>query len=152
MRIHSSSTESLQQLKTGTAPIVSQAVCSMVEQIRLFHATKLTPDFCLMHMEECMAELYNKSCALTEFIDDQAEVVNTFQLANAINCDISDLPLLISVASLHSPTMLGSLDVWKSSFVFFCFFVSLFFFSVFLFFFLLFVRNSKKKFFLTISK
>ncbi len=64
-----------------------------------------------MHIEDSLSELYVKSCAMAETLEDMDSdtEMDMAHLCSLTGCDVSDWPLLRSVASVHSPEVMSLL-------------------------------------------
>ncbi|KAJ8347966.1 hypothetical protein SKAU_G00265550 [Synaphobranchus kaupii] len=88
--------------KLGKEILVSNLVSSLL--LSTFHLYKLnlSPNFCIMHLEDRLQELYFKSLMLAEYLKGQTRV-HVKELGMVLGIESSDLPLLAAVASTHSP-------------------------------------------------
>ncbi|GAB1598979.1 folliculin-interacting protein 1-like isoform X2 [Argonauta hians] len=79
----------------------SRLVCDMVESVSDLWKLKMSPEFCMMHLEDRLQEIYFKSMMLVEY----AHGINKpsmKELTTMLGFDVSDIPLLLAVASTHS--------------------------------------------------
>ncbi|XP_014777165.1 folliculin-interacting protein 1 isoform X1 [Octopus bimaculoides] len=79
----------------------SRLVCDMVESVSDLWKLKMSPEFCMMHLEDRLQEIYFKSMMLVEY----AHGINKpsmKELTTMLGFDASDIPLLLAVASTHS--------------------------------------------------
>lgn len=79
----------------------SRLVCDMVESVSELWKLKMSPEFCMMHLEDRLQEIYFKSMMLVEY----AHVNNKpcmKELTTMLGFDASDMTLLLAVASTHS--------------------------------------------------
>ncbi|XP_064621785.1 folliculin-interacting protein 1-like isoform X2 [Lineus longissimus] len=86
----------------------SQLVANLIESVHDMWKLKMSPDFCLMHLEDRLQEIYFKSRMLSEYMRHR-KVGDVTELATVIGCDTSDLSLLFAVAGTHSPSLSFSL-------------------------------------------
>jgi len=84
--------------------LASQFVLNMVGSVRHLHKLKMSSEFCLMHLEDKLQELYFKSVMLSEYICKHHRI-DIRKIANMLSIDLSDLPLLLAVAATHTPQL-----------------------------------------------
>ncbi|CAJ0584838.1 unnamed protein product, partial [Mesorhabditis spiculigera] len=105
---------SVKVISTGGAERIaspSEAVVSMLEQFAELHASGLAPKFLLSHLEDSLAELLTKSQTLVELMqpramEDTPTVFTSERVRKVIDCDVSDLRLILNVAAVYSPSIL----------------------------------------------
>ncbi|KAL2098297.1 hypothetical protein ACEWY4_007504 [Coilia grayii] len=88
--------------RLGRDVLVSGLVCNILTSVIQLHKLNLSAEFCVMHLEDRLQELYFKSCTLAEYLRGQTRV-HVRELGLALGIESSDLPLLAAVASTHSP-------------------------------------------------
>ncbi|XP_028831953.1 folliculin-interacting protein 2 [Denticeps clupeoides] len=86
----------------GRDILVSSLVNSILTSVLQLHKLNLSAEFCVMHLEDRLQEVYFKSRTLAEYLRGQTRV-HVRQLGLALGIESSDLPLLTMVASTHSP-------------------------------------------------
>ncbi|XP_041364707.1 folliculin-interacting protein 1-like isoform X2 [Gigantopelta aegis] len=82
----------------------SQLVCNLVESVLDLCKLKMSPEFCLMHLEDRLQEIYFKSKMVAEYLKT-SKVKNMKDLTSMLGFEASDLPLLLAVAGTHSPSL-----------------------------------------------
>ncbi|KAL8567596.1 hypothetical protein ACOMHN_054409 [Nucella lapillus] len=99
----------LEMSSSGTMPwTMSHLVANLIESVLNLHRLKMSAEFCIMHLEDRMQEMYFKSQMLAEYIKG-VRSHNQHQLTAMLGFDASDLPLLLSIAGTHTPNLaLGS--------------------------------------------
>ncbi|XP_076349047.1 folliculin-interacting protein 2-like isoform X2 [Tachypleus tridentatus] len=85
-------------IRVGMSPIVSGMCESVVHLCKL----KLSPEFCLMHLEDKLQELYIRSKSLSSYLADDRSPDNLDNAVVVLGFDRNDLPLLMSVALTHA--------------------------------------------------
>ena len=60
-----------------------------------------------MHLEDQLQQVYFKSTALASYLDQNPRT-SPRDLTAVLGFDLSDLPLLLSVVSVHSPNVIRS--------------------------------------------
>ncbi|XP_042238034.1 uncharacterized protein LOC121876739 [Homarus americanus] len=99
-------------LRVGMSPLVSAITDSLLDLTRL----DVDPQFIMQHLEERLCELYLKSQLLAEYLLGGAGVslagseaglgpYHLPELTRALGLDLNDLPLLLAVASTHTPAL-----------------------------------------------
>ncbi|XP_033889908.3 folliculin-interacting protein 2-like isoform X2 [Acipenser ruthenus] len=88
--------------KLGKDVLVSSLVTSLLQSILQLYKLNLSPDFCIMHLEDRLQEMYFKSKMLSEYLKGNARV-HVKELGVVLGIESNDLPLLAAVASTHSP-------------------------------------------------
>jgi hypothetical protein len=88
--------------------VSSQLIAGIIETMHDFWRMKLSPEFCIMHLEDQLQSIYLKSKMLAEYIK-QHRCVFPLELAAMHRFDLSDMPLLLAIAGTHSPDLLLSL-------------------------------------------
>ncbi|KAK7113591.1 folliculin-interacting protein 1-like isoform X2 [Littorina saxatilis] len=99
----------LEMSSSGTMPwTTSHLVASLIESMLDLNRLKMSAEFCIMHLEDRMQEMYFKSLMLAEYIKG-VRSPSQQQLTAMLGFDASDLPLLLSIAGTHTPNLaLGS--------------------------------------------
>ncbi|XP_010626291.1 folliculin-interacting protein 2 isoform X3 [Fukomys damarensis] len=88
--------------KLGQDVLVSSQVSSLLQSILQLYKLHLPADFCIMHLEDRLQELYLKSKMLSEYLRGHTRV-HVKELGVVLGIESNDLPLLTAVASTHSP-------------------------------------------------
>ncbi|XP_045406687.1 folliculin-interacting protein 1 isoform X3 [Lemur catta] len=88
--------------KLGKEVLVSSLVSNLLHSTLQLYKHNLSPNFCVMHLEDRLQELYFKSKMLSEYLRGQMRV-HVRELGVVLGIESSDLPLLAAVASTHSP-------------------------------------------------
>uniref|UniRef100_A0A3P9IZ22 Folliculin interacting protein 1 n=1 Tax=Oryzias latipes TaxID=8090 RepID=A0A3P9IZ22_ORYLA len=88
--------------KLGKEVLVSSLVSSLLQSTHQLFKLNLSPNFCVMHLEDRLQEIYFKSKMLAEYLKGQTRV-HVKELGMVLGIESSDLPLLAAVASTHSP-------------------------------------------------
>uniref|UniRef100_A0A8C3A6P5 Folliculin interacting protein 1 n=1 Tax=Cyclopterus lumpus TaxID=8103 RepID=A0A8C3A6P5_CYCLU len=88
--------------KLGKEVLVSSLVSSLLQSTHQLYKLNLSPNFCIMHLEDRLQEIYFKSKMLAEYLKGQTRV-HVKELGMVLGIESSDLPLLAAVASTHSP-------------------------------------------------
>ncbi|MGH0159204.1 UNVERIFIED_CONTAM: hypothetical protein FKN15_036862 [Acipenser sinensis] len=88
--------------KLGKDVLVSSLVTSLLQSILQLYKLNLSPDFCIMHLEDRLQEMYFKSKMLSEYLKGNTRV-HVKELGVVLGIESNDLPLLAAVASTHSP-------------------------------------------------
>ncbi|KAK7464612.1 hypothetical protein BaRGS_00037851 [Batillaria attramentaria] len=98
-------TRLLEMCSSGTMPwTTSQLVASLIESVLDLHRLKMSAEFCIMHLEDRLQEMYFKSLMLAEYIKG-VQQHNQHQLTQMLGFDASDLPLLLAIAGTHTPNL-----------------------------------------------
>ncbi|KAG8439193.1 hypothetical protein GDO86_005419 [Hymenochirus boettgeri] len=88
--------------KLGKEVLVSSLVSSLLHSTVQLYKHNLSANFCIMHLEDRLQELYFKSKMLSEYLKGQTRV-HVKELSVVLGIESSDLPLLAAIASTHSP-------------------------------------------------
>ncbi|TTU76953.1 Folliculin-interacting protein 1 [Bagarius yarrelli] len=88
--------------KFGKDVLVSNLVSTLLQSTYQLYRLNLSPNFCIMHLEDRLQELYFKSKMLAEYLKGQTRV-HVKELGMVLGIESSDLPLLAAIASTHSP-------------------------------------------------
>ncbi|XP_032321765.1 folliculin-interacting protein 2 isoform X2 [Camelus ferus] len=88
--------------KLGQEVLVSSQVSSLLQSILQLYKLHLPADFCVMHLEDRLQEVYLKSKMLSEYLRGHTRV-HVKELSVVLGIESNDLPLLTAVASTHSP-------------------------------------------------
>ncbi|KTG44633.1 hypothetical protein cypCar_00002859 [Cyprinus carpio] len=88
--------------RLGRDVMVSNLVHTLITSVLQLYALNIASDFCVMHLEDQLQELYFKSRSLAEYLIGQTRV-HVKELGLALGIESSDIPLLAAVASTHSP-------------------------------------------------
>ncbi|XP_042603442.1 folliculin-interacting protein 1 isoform X2 [Cyprinus carpio] len=88
--------------KLGQEVLVSNLVSNLLQSTYQLYRLNLSPNFCIMHLEDRLQELYFKSKMLAEYLKGQTRV-HVKELGMVLGIESNDLPLLAAIASTHSP-------------------------------------------------
>ncbi|XP_043077129.1 folliculin-interacting protein 1 isoform X2 [Puntigrus tetrazona] len=88
--------------KLGKEVLVSNLVSNLLQSTFQLYKLNLSPNFCIMHLEDRLQELYFKSKMLAEYLKGQTRV-HVKELGMVLGIESNDLPLLAAIASTHSP-------------------------------------------------
>ncbi|KAJ8408765.1 hypothetical protein AAFF_G00245830 [Aldrovandia affinis] len=88
--------------KLGKEVLVSNMVTSLLLSTYQLYKLNLSPNFCIMHLEDRLQELYFKSRMLAEYLRGHTRV-HVKELGMVLGIESNDLPLLAAVAGTHSP-------------------------------------------------
>ncbi|XP_005173973.2 folliculin-interacting protein 1 isoform X1 [Danio rerio] len=88
--------------KLGKEVLVSSLVSGLLQSTLQLYRLNLSPNFCIMHLEDRLQELYFKSKMLAEYLRGQTRV-HVKELGMVLGIESNDLPLLAAIASTHSP-------------------------------------------------
>ncbi|XP_053439534.1 folliculin-interacting protein 2 isoform X3 [Nycticebus coucang] len=88
--------------KLGQDVLVSSQVSNLLQSILQLYKLHLPADFCIMHLEDRLQELYLKSKMLSEYLRGHTRV-HVKELGVVLGIESNDLPLLTAIASTHSP-------------------------------------------------
>ncbi|XP_048464161.1 folliculin-interacting protein 2-like [Rhincodon typus] len=88
--------------KLGKEVLVSNLVSSLLQSILQLYKLKIPPDYCVIHLEDRLQELYFKSKMLSEYLKGHTRV-HVKELGVVLGIESNDLPLLAAIASTHSP-------------------------------------------------
>jgi hypothetical protein len=63
---------------------------------------------CLGYIEDQLSTLFARSCTLAAYVHavGDAHAIDTAHMARVLGVDLSDVPLLMAVAGVHSPNLL----------------------------------------------
>ncbi|KAM8897312.1 folliculin-interacting protein 1 isoform 4-T5 [Spinachia spinachia] len=102
VQVASSQRRAMDAHKLGKEVLVSCLVSSLLQSTLQLYKLNLSPNFCIMHLEDRLQEIYFKSKMLAEYLKGQTRV-RVKELGMVLGIESSDLPLLAAVASTHSP-------------------------------------------------
>ncbi|XP_059167121.1 folliculin-interacting protein 2-like isoform X2 [Physella acuta] len=92
---------------SGCTPwTASKLVADMIESVVEISKLKMSAEFCLMHLEDRLQEIYFKSSMLSEYL--QGAPYNQRELTSMLGFESSDMPLLLAIAGTHNPNLLSS--------------------------------------------
>eukprot|EP00057_Strongylocentrotus_purpuratus_P019497 XP_011673971.1 PREDICTED: folliculin-interacting protein 2 [Strongylocentrotus purpuratus] len=86
---------------------ISGLVDQLLDSVMQLNRMKLSSDFCLMHLEDRLQELYFQSTSVASYLEHKPMIMAE-ALAGAVGVDCTDLPLLWAVASVHSPHIIAN--------------------------------------------
>ncbi|XP_063166647.1 folliculin-interacting protein 2 [Candoia aspera] len=89
-------------IKLGKDVLVSSQVSSLLQSVLQLYKLNLSADFCIMHLEDRLQEMYHKSTMLSKYLRGQTRV-HVKELGVVLGIESNDLPLLAAIASTHSP-------------------------------------------------
>lgn len=79
----------------------SNLVYNILESVHDLWKLKMSPEFCLMHLEDRLQEIYFKSKMLSEYLCVHRKLCMK-ELSQVLGIDKSDIPLLLAVAGTHT--------------------------------------------------
>ncbi|KAG8307382.1 Folliculin-interacting protein 1 [Homalodisca vitripennis] len=88
--------------EVGVRVGMSQLVANMLETTQQLCSLSVPAQMCLSHVETKLSELCVRSQALAELLLD-SDFLNIATLTSVLDLDANDVPLLLSVASTHTP-------------------------------------------------
>ncbi|RUS91366.1 hypothetical protein EGW08_000883, partial [Elysia chlorotica] len=80
----------------------SKIVADLIESVVEISRLKMSSEFCLMHLEDRLQEIYFKSHMLSEYLTG-AKTYSQRELTSMLGFETSDMALLMAVAGTHSP-------------------------------------------------
>ncbi|XP_077448447.1 folliculin-interacting protein 1 isoform X2 [Stigmatopora argus] len=102
VQVASSQRRATDASKLGKEVLVSSLVSGLLHSTQQLYKLNMSPNFCIMHLEDRLQEIYFKSKMLAEYLKGQKRV-HVKELGMVLGIESSDLPLLAAVASTHSP-------------------------------------------------
>ncbi|XP_074849219.1 folliculin-interacting protein 2 isoform X2 [Carettochelys insculpta] len=102
VQVATSQRKMMDNVKLGKDVLVSSQVSSLLQSILQLYKLNLPADFCIMHLEDRLQEMYLKSKMLSEYLRGHTRV-HVKELGTVLGIESNDLPLLAAIASTHSP-------------------------------------------------
>ncbi|NXI64191.1 FNIP2 protein, partial [Anseranas semipalmata] len=102
VQVATSQRKMMDNMKLGKDVLVSSQVSSLLQSILQLYKLNLPADFCIMHLEDRLQEMYFKSKMLSEYLRGHTRV-HVKELGIVLGIESNDLPLLAAIASTHSP-------------------------------------------------
>ncbi|XP_040410897.1 folliculin-interacting protein 2 isoform X3 [Cygnus olor] len=102
VQVATSQRKMMDNVKLGKDVLVSSQVSSLLQSILQLYKLNLPADFCIMHLEDRLQEMYLKSKMLSEYLRGHTRV-HVKELGIVLGIESNDLPLLAAIASTHSP-------------------------------------------------
>ncbi|XP_055974940.1 folliculin-interacting protein 2 isoform X2 [Sorex fumeus] len=102
VQVATSQRKVMDSMKLGQDVLVSSQVSSLLQSILQLYKLHLPADFCVMHLEDRLQEMYLKSKMLSEYLRGHTRV-HVKELGVVLGIESNDLPLLTAIASTHSP-------------------------------------------------
>ncbi|XP_048797328.1 folliculin-interacting protein 2 isoform X2 [Lagopus muta] len=102
VQVATSQRKMMDNMKLGKDVLVSSQVSSLLQSILQLYKLNLPADFCIMHLEDRLQEMYLKSKMLSEYLRGHTRV-HIKELGIVLGIESNDLPLLAAIASTHSP-------------------------------------------------
>ncbi|XP_055261690.1 folliculin-interacting protein 2 isoform X6 [Moschus berezovskii] len=102
VQVATSQRKAVDSTKLGQDVLVSSQVSSLLQSILQLYRLHLPADFCVMHLEDRLQEMYLKSKMLSEYLRGHTRV-HVKELSVVLGIESNDLPLLTAIASTHSP-------------------------------------------------
>ncbi|XP_028610748.1 folliculin-interacting protein 2 isoform X3 [Grammomys surdaster] len=102
VQVATSQRKVMDTMKLGQDVLVSSQVSSLLQSILQLYKLHLPADFCIMHLEDRLQEMYLKSKMLSEYLRGHTRV-HVKELSVVLGIESNDLPLLTAIASTHSP-------------------------------------------------
>ncbi|XP_054845565.1 folliculin-interacting protein 2 isoform X2 [Eublepharis macularius] len=102
VQVATSQRKTMDNMKLGKDVLVSSQVSSLLQSILQLYKLNLPADFCIMHLEDRLQEMYLKSTMLSKYLRGHTRV-HVKELGVVLGIESNDLPLLAAIASTHSP-------------------------------------------------
>ncbi|XP_027635690.1 folliculin-interacting protein 2 isoform X2 [Falco peregrinus] len=102
VQVATSQRKMMDNMKLGKDVLVSSQVSSLLQSILQLYKLNIPADFCIMHLEDRLQEMYLKSKMLSEYLRGHTRV-HVKELGIVLGIESNDLPLLAAIASTHSP-------------------------------------------------
>ncbi|KAM6071523.1 folliculin-interacting protein 2 isoform 3-T3 [Theristicus caerulescens] len=102
VQVATSQRKMMDNMKLGKDVLVSSQVSSLLQSILQLYKLNVPADFCIMHLEDRLQEMYLKSKMLSEYLRGHTRV-HVKELGIVLGIESNDLPLLTAIASTHSP-------------------------------------------------
>ncbi|XP_015280244.1 PREDICTED: folliculin-interacting protein 2 [Gekko japonicus] len=102
VQVATSQRKMMDNMKLGKDVLVSSQVSSLLQSILQLYKLNLPADFCIMHLEDRLQEMYLKSTMLSKYLRGHTRV-HVKELGVVLGIESNDLPLLAAIASTHSP-------------------------------------------------
>ncbi|XP_053111185.1 folliculin-interacting protein 2 isoform X3 [Hemicordylus capensis] len=102
VQVATSQRKMMDNMKLGKDVLVSSQVSSLLQSILQLYKLNLPADFCIMHLEDRLQEMYLKSTMLSKYLRGHTRV-HVKELGVVLGIESNDLPLLATIASTHSP-------------------------------------------------
>uniref|UniRef100_A0A6J0SQB0 Folliculin-interacting protein 2 isoform X1 n=1 Tax=Pogona vitticeps TaxID=103695 RepID=A0A6J0SQB0_9SAUR len=102
VQVATSQRKTTDNIKLGKDVLVSSQVSSLLQSILQLYKLNVPADFCVMHLEDRLQEMYLKSTMLSKYLRGQSRV-HMKELGVVLGIESNDLPLLAAIASTHSP-------------------------------------------------
>lgn len=102
VQVATSQRKMMDNMKLGKDVLVSSQVSSLLQSILQLYKLNVPADFCIMHLEDRLQEMYLKSKMLSEYLRGHTRV-HVKELGMVLGIESNDLPLLAAIASTHSP-------------------------------------------------
>ncbi|NXT31936.1 FNIP2 protein, partial [Pelecanoides urinatrix] len=102
VQVATSQRKVMDNMKLGKDVLVSSQVSSLLQSILQLYKLNVPADFCIMHLEDRLQEMYLKSKMLSEYLRGHTRV-HVKELGIVLGIESNDLPLLAAIASTHSP-------------------------------------------------
>ncbi|KAM4854896.1 folliculin-interacting protein 2 [Thomomys bottae] len=102
VQVATSQRKMIDNMKLGQEVLVSSQVSGLLQSILQLYKLHLPADFCIMHLEDRLQEMYLKSKMLSEYLRGHTRV-HVKELGVVLGIESNDLPLLTAIASTHSP-------------------------------------------------
>lgn len=104
VQILSSHTYIVDRGSSGVRVGMSQLVANMLESLLQLWKLRTPPEYCIMHIEQKLQEFCILSKSLSELLL-ATEFCSMDLLTSVLQLEINDVPLLMAVASTHSPQL-----------------------------------------------
>ncbi|KFQ23347.1 Folliculin-interacting protein 2, partial [Mesitornis unicolor] len=102
VQIATSQKKMMDNMKLGKDVLVSSQVSSLLQSVLQLYKLNVPADFCIMHLEDRLQEMYLKSKMLSEYLRGHTRV-HVKELGIVLGIESNDLPLLAAIASTYSP-------------------------------------------------
>ncbi|XP_054724932.1 folliculin-interacting protein 2-like [Uloborus diversus] len=87
----------------GVRIAMSSLVSGICDAILNMIELRIPPESCIIYLEDRLQELYFRSQMLSDYLRGNRLSIPYSKIASTLNVDASDIPLLLSIATTHSP-------------------------------------------------
>ncbi|KAL1491231.1 hypothetical protein ABEB36_011859 [Hypothenemus hampei] len=103
VQLMSSHTYVIDKSANGVRAVTSHLVANMLESLLEMWRANIPVRYCLLHIEQRLQEVCLRSRALAQILLASEEFFSIDSLRSILKVEISDVPLLMAVASTHTP-------------------------------------------------
>lgn len=103
LKVHTCLSSESDRIRSQEISTPSTLVSDLLTSVLHLYKLKMSSEFCVMHVEDCLQQIYFKSKIFAQVVKCcNGRQLTVTELSKQVDVDESDIPLLVRVASTHT--------------------------------------------------